>query len=372
MEKEKEKKEEKNEEKEKEEKIEDIVQNYINNQISEIKEETKKEKISIVLNKITSLNITEFQINIDIPDTSTHEIYQFIVEINLIYNKIHLYSLNIKELSDSRDLYSYIMTPKKENDKESFNDKFIKEKFNLKNLIQNLKIFVQNLPDIKKNSKKIGKFYLCEEYDIITIKSLTNILKIPCRRVEFIKGKKIKIPSLCCISDDYFILYEYGNSSNKYLTNDEYKFTLVFYASIDSLIKFKKLFEGPAISLFFQKSIKDKSDFYLKLESDIDKDINTLIDNLIEKMKISGMKLDITDKKYGEVPKIDIKEIEQKISQYELELQKNGNKELFNDLLKNYEQAIVFYSAINDKQYVTYSTRVKELLKNEKYAKYLS
>ena len=26
----------------------------------------------------------------------------------------------------------------------------------------------------------------------------------------------------------------------------------------------------------------------------------------------------------------------------------------------------------NDKQYVTYSTRVKELLKNEKYSKYLS
>ena len=367
MEKEKEKEQNNENEKEKEEKIEDQVQNFINNQISEIKEETKKEKISIVLNKITSLNITEFQINIDIPDTSTHEIYQFIVEINLIYNKIHLYSLNIKEFSDSRDLYSYVIQKK-----ENFNDNFIKDKFNLKNLVKNLKNFVQNLSEIRKNSKKIGNFYLFEEYDIITIKSLKNILQIPCRKVEFIKGKKIKIPALCCISNDYFILYEYGNSSNKYLSNDEYKFTLVFYASIDSLIKFKKLFEGPAISFLFQKNEKDKSEFYLKLESDIDKDINLLIDNLIEKMKISGMKVDIIDKKYGEVPKIDIKEIEQKISKYELELQKNGTKELFNDLLKSYEQAIVFYSAINDKQYVTYSTRVKELLKNEKYAKYLS
>ena len=122
----------------------------------------------------------------------------------------------------------------------------------------------------------------------------------------------------------------------------------------------------------YSAQIDCQSEFYLKLESDIDKDINLLIDNLIEKMKISGMKVDIIDKKYGEVPKIDIKEIEQKISKYELELQKNGTKELFNDLLKSYEQAIVFYSAINDKQYVTYSTRVKELLKNEKYAKYLS
>ena len=46
---------------EKEEKIEDIVQKIINGQITEIKEETKKEKISISLNKITSLNINEFQ-----------------------------------------------------------------------------------------------------------------------------------------------------------------------------------------------------------------------------------------------------------------------------------------------------------------------
>ena len=348
---------------EKEEKIEDIVQKIINGQITEIKEETKKEKISISLNKISSLNINEFQLNISIPDTSSQEHLEFIVEFNLIYNKIHLYSINIKELSDCRDLYPDIM--------QTLNDNFQKDKFDLKTLIKNLKNFVQNLPNILKDSKKVGKFYLSEEYDIITLKSLKNIIQIPCRRVEFIKGKKMKTPSLCCISADFFCLYEYGNASNKFLSNDEYKFTLVFYSSIDALIKFKKLFEGPAISLFFKKN-DEKNEFYLKLESDIDKDINTIENILIEKIKASGVKLNIEEKKYGEVPNINIKEIEQKISEYELELQKSGNKELFNNLLGNYEQAIVYYSAINDKQYVTYSTRVKELLKNEKYAKYLS
>ena len=348
---------------EKEEKIEDIVQKIINGQITEIKEETKKEKISISLNKISSLNINEFQLNISIQDTSSQEHLEFIVEFNLIYNKIHLYSINIKELSDCRDLYPDIM--------QTLNDNFQKDKFDLKTLIKNLKNFVQNLPNILKDSKKVGKFYLAEEYDIITIKSLKNIIQIPCRRVEFIKGKKMKTPSLCCISADFFCLYEYGNASNKFLSNDEYKFTLVFYSSIDALVKFKKLFEGPAISLFFKKN-DEKNEFYLKLESDIDKDINTIENILIEKIKASGVKLNIEEKKYGEVPNINIKEIEQKISEYELELQKSGNKELFNNLLGNYEQAIVYYSAINDKQYVTYSTRVKELLKNEKYAKYLS
>ena len=81
-----------------EEKIEDIVQNIINSQITEIKEETKKEKISIALNKISSININEFQLNISIPDISSQGHLEFIVEFNLIYNKIHLYSLDIKEL----------------------------------------------------------------------------------------------------------------------------------------------------------------------------------------------------------------------------------------------------------------------------------
>ena len=352
---------------EKEEKIEDIVQKIINDQITEIKEETKKEKISIALNKISSININEFQLNISIPDTSSQEHLEFIVEFNLIYNKIHLYSLNIKELSDCRDLYPDLM--------QTLNDDFHKEKFELKTLVKNLKNFVQRLPNIlkEKNTKNIGKFYLSEEYDIILMKSLKNLIQIPCRRVEYIKGKKIKTPALCCISSDFFCLYEYGNASNKFLSSDEYKFTLVFFSSIDALIKLQKLFEGPAISLFFKKNEVDKnSEFYLKLESDIDKDINKIENFLIEKMKISGVKLNIEEKKYGEVPKINIKEIEQNISKYELELQKSGNKELFNNLLGSYEQAIVYYSAINDKQYVTYSTRVKELLKNEKYSKYLS
>lgn len=100
--------------------------------------------------------------------------------------------------------------------------------------------------------------------------------------------------------------------------------------------------------------------------------MNSIIDLLIESMKHSGFKLDIEEKRYGEIPQVDIKSIEQQITTYELELQKNGNKELFNNLISAYEQAIVYYSAINDSQYVTYSSRVKELLKNEKYSKYLS
>ena len=251
------------------------------------------------------------------------------------------------------------------------NDNFKKEDFNLKLIIDNLKIFIENLSNNLKDSKKLGKFYLTEEYDIIFIKSLKYLTSIPCRHVEYIKGRKITTPSLCCIGDEMFCLYEYGSSSNKYLTNDEYKFTLVFYSTFDSLIKFNKLLEGSAITSYWKKRT-GKNYYYLKLESDIDKDMNKIIDILIEKMKQSGVKLDIVEKKYGEIPNINIKEIEQKISTLELELQKNGNKELFNDLLKTYEQAIVYYSAINDSQYVTYNARVKELLKNEKYSNYLS
>lgn len=359
------KKEKKTEKENQEEKYEDIVQKVLNSQMQEIREETKKEKITLILDKIFSVNLMEFRLEISLPSDKPQENYQFVLEINLIYNTIHLFSKNIKPISDCRDLYQEIMKEEKIK-----NDNFNKDKFNLKLIIKNLKAFVSNLSKILENSKNIGKFYLSEEYDIIFMKSLEHITKIPCRHIEFVKGRKISTPSLCCISKDYFCLYEYGNASNKYLTSDEYKFTLVFYATFDSLIKFNKLLEGSAVTLYWKKKIGEKY-FYLKLESDIDSDMNKIIDLLIENMKQSGVKLDIKEKRYGEIPKIDIKEIEKSIGSYELELQKNGNKELFNKLLEAYQQAIVFYSAVNDSQYVTYNARVQELLKSEKYSNYL-
>ena len=350
----------------KEENLESELENLINSKIEAIKEQMKKEKITITFEKNLNLNIVDFHLNITIPDEKSQENYEFLLEINLVYNTIHLYSKNIKIISDCRDIYPDVM--KESNLK---NDIFNKDKFDLELLVKNIKLFISNLPNLLKESKKIGKFYLTKEYDIIFVKSLKYLNKIPCRHVEFVKGKKIITPCLCCIGNDFFCLYEYGNLSNKYLTNDEYKFTLVFYASVDALVKFRKLLEGPAVSLFWKKRTGE-DDFWLKLESDIDKDMNSIIDLLIESMKHSGFKFDIEEKRYGEIPKVDIKSIEQQITNYELELQKNGNKELFNNLIASYEQAIVYYSAINDSQYVTYSSRVKELLKNEKYSKYLS
>ena len=349
-----------------EEKLEEQIQNIINAQMEEIKEQIQKEKIILTLEKFINLNIIELLLDISIPKENSQENYEFLLNINLIHNTIHLYSKNIKEISDCRDIYPDIM---KENNIK--NDKFQKEKLDLKLIIKNLKTFISNLTNILKNTKNIGKFYLTEEYDIIFIKSLKYLEQISCRRIEFIKGRKTFSPCLCCISDDYFCLYEYGISSNKYLTNDEYKFTLIFYAYFDSLIKFNKLLEGSAITSYWKKKT-GKDYYYLKLESDIDKDMTKIFDLLIEKMEQSGVKLDITEKRYGEIPKIDIKEIEKKIAAYEVELQKNGNKELFNNLIDSYEKAIVYYSAINDSQYVTYNARVKELLKNEKYGNYLN
>ena len=79
-----------------EEKIEDQIQKLINTQMEEIKEQTKKDKITITLDKIVSLNIIEFRLDISIPKEKSQENYEFLLEINLIYNKIHLFSKNIK------------------------------------------------------------------------------------------------------------------------------------------------------------------------------------------------------------------------------------------------------------------------------------
>ena len=42
------------------------------------------------------------------------------------------------------------------------------------------------------------------------------------------------------------------------------------------------------------------------------------------------------------------------------------------ELLKLYEKAIEYYSAINDKRYILYNNKIRRILKNEKYSKLIA
>ena len=333
-------------------------------QIEQIESKFKEENISISFRKIPYLNIIEYYIEITIFNEKTNEKNEFILDINLVYNTIHLYSKNLKYLSDGRDLFPYIT-----NSKNAF---FNLKEFKLLTIIQNTKNFLTNVSEaIKNNSldKNIGNFYLGEEYDILLIKSLQELKKIPCRHIETIKQIKTETPSLCCISDNYFCLYEFGIACNKYLTNDEYKFTLVFYSTLDLISSFQKD-EDNSILLFWKTKYED-TQFVLKIKSDIISDINFIMDTLINQLKSSGKNMEMLEKKEGEIPKIDIEEIEKEISNYEIQLKEKEDKETFDKLLKCYEQAITYYSAINNDKYIDYNNKIQELLKNEKYSEYI-
>ena len=52
-------------------------------------------------------------------------------------------------------------------------------------------------------------------------------------------------------------------------------------------------------------------------------------------------------------------------------LKKEESADILKKLLALYEDAIVYYSAINDNRYNEYNNKVRKLLKNEKYSELL-
>ena len=94
--------------------------------------------------------------------------------------------------------------------------------------------------------------------------------------------------------------------------------------------------------------------------------------------KKKKIKHQITNKdfrpKEGEIPPIDIDLVEEEINKYEvtLRLQENINQENVNYLMKLYEKAVQYYSAINDNKYELYMTKIHDMFNNEEFTKLLN
>jgi hypothetical protein len=343
------------------------IQQKIDLEISKIKTDFSNENILIQSQKIKYSNNIDYQIDISFPNNKNDEDYDFTLEINVNEEKIRLYSKTIPSLSDGRDILFFLNNINHNNNSNNNNNEnyFITSKtffseFKITPIILSIKKLISSL---NKIDTRFAKFYLDEQYDLNLINSLNYIKKYKLRKIEIINNRKIEIPILLTISDEYFCIYEpiYKNKT---------KMLLIFYSSLRTLISFKKSLYGNIITLFWITNIKNIN-HEIKLTSINDSVSNKIVDDLIEKIKKIGFKMDITKHKEGKLPEININKTLKEILQFETQMKLSENILIFNKLLSNYEKAVEYFSAINDKRYEMYTEKIKQLLSNEKYSKFI-
>lgn len=323
------------------------------------KDKIMKYNILLKYNKINTKKNLLYHINISFPNISEPKIdYEFIFEINLTKKTIILFSKNIKPISDGRDILPLIInTPTITNNYSLIDD------INILDITNKIKIFIE----AQKFIGLAGIFYIGEEYEQKIIDSLENIDKIQCNHLDIINGKFIELPSLCTISDEHFCLYE----------KEQNKYNLIFYSNIRNLLSFNKTIDSIVTLNWRKKVITNNNEitfniFELKITSIKDKDMDKVMDILIEKIKNIGFKMNINEQKKGVLPNINVEKIEREIIRLESQFKKRDNVLVFNKLLEKYEKIIEYYSAVNDNKYTEYSQKMKDLLGNEKYSKYIS
>ena len=154
---------------------------------------------------------------------------------------------------------------------------------------------------------------------------------------------------------------------------DSDNLNLIFFASIKSLVHIKHYTESDIVE--FTWKIKGKRNSLMRIRTKEAGNIVKIITEILKKKKI---KHQITNKdfrpKEGEIPPIDIDLVEEEINKYEvtLRLQENVNQENVNYLMKLYEKAVQYYSAVNDNKYEVYMTKIHDMFANEEFTKLLN
>ena len=340
-------------------------QTKFDSEINTLEKNLKKENISIFTERMSYPNVIEYQIILHFPNESipkektniSKDIineYIFIMEISLTKHEIKLYSQNIKPINDGRDLFRDLTS--------SRNNNYTVE-FDLNIIINSIKEFLKNIKGI---DIRMGYYYIDSQYDISLLNYISdnnkNIFLSKVKLMEKVNNKNLEIPITCLISEDYFCVFEN-------IPKNKFKLKLTFYSSLKVLSSFKKSFVGSVISLFWKQ--QGSIDYEMKITSENDDLINKMVEYIIEKIKNFGFHMDIFKHKEGKLPDIDIIKLEREINQMEIQMKNGGNILIFNKLLSNYEKAVEYYSAVGDNKYEDYNKRIQELLKNDKFNKFV-
>ncbi len=332
-------------------------------QINNLEKNLKEENISIFSEKMSYPNVIEYQIIIHFPNEKIdkekeklNELkeYVFIIEISLTKHEIRLFSKNINSINDGRDLFRDLTLSK--------NNNFTSD-FDLNIIVSAIKQFLKNIKGI---DTRMGYFYIDSQYDLNILNVITegnkNILFSKVKLMEKVNNRNLEIPVNCLISEDYFCLFEN-------IPKNKFKIKLTFYSSLKILKSFNKSYVGSIITLLWKQY--GPVEYEMKLTSENDDLINQMVEFIIQKIRNFGFHMDIIKRKDGKLPEINISKIEREISQMEIQMKNGGNILIFNKLISNYEKAVEYYSAVGDTKYESYNKKIQELLKNEKFNKFV-
>jgi hypothetical protein len=332
-------------------------------QINNLEKNLKEENISIFSEKMLYPNVIEYQIIIHFPNEKIdkekeklNELkeYIFIIEISLTKHEIRLFSKNINSINDGRDLFRDLTLSK--------NNNFTSD-FDLNIIVSAIKQFLKNIKGI---DTRMGYFYIDSQYDLNILNYITegnkNLLFSKVKLMEKVNNRNLEIPVNCLISEDYFCLFEN-------IPKNKFKIKLTFYSSLKILKSFNKSYVGSIITLLWKQY--GPVEYEMKLTSENDDLINQMVEFIIQKIRNFGFHMDIIKRKDGKLPEINISKIEREISQMEIQMKNGGNILIFNKLISNYEKAVEYYSAVGDSKYESYNKKIQELLKNEKFNKFV-
>ena len=246
--------------------------------------------------------------------------------------------------------------------------------YHIKTLISKIPEFIikyieKNYSKEKANHSIIGKFHLDSIYKNKHLLLFPHLFYDNVYEKVFYENSDLYSDEgrKLYICEGFFLLFaETGIFQSENLN-------LIFYAAIKSLAHIKHYTESDIVE--FTWKIKGNRNSLMRIRTKDAGNIVNIIKDILKKKKI---KHQITNKdfrpKEGEIPQIDIDLVEEEINKYEvtLRLQENINQENVNYLMKLYEKAVQYYSAINDNKYELYMTKIHDMFNNEEFTKLLN
>ena len=280
----------------------------------------------------------------------------------------HLYCLSQIFFQDIRDILPDLL-----HKRWGKNQKY----YHIKTIIEKIPSFINNYIESNysqdnnnKNKNQIkGKFHLDQIYQNRHLMLFPHLFfdnvyeKVFFENSELYSDEGRKL----YICEGYFLLF----IETSVFDNENLK--LIFFAAIKSLVHIKHYTESDIVE--FTWKIKGGKNNLMRIRT---KDAGNIVKIITEILKKKKIKHQITNKdfrpKEGEIPAIDIDLVEEEINKYEvmLRLQENVNNENVNYLMKLYEKAVQYYSAVNDNKYENYMSKIHDMLGNEEFTKLLN